>query len=46
MVSNSLHNLPEEIRLLDILKTKIATVYFYENIVIVEANEGAVVSYK
>ena len=46
MVPNSPHNLPEKIPLLDILKSKVATVYFYENVVIVEANEGAIVSYK
>jgi hypothetical protein len=46
MTHSSPHNLPEEVPLLDILKTKIATVYFYNNLVIVEANEGAVVSYK
>lgn len=45
MIPNSPLTLPEEIPLLDILKTKIATVYFYENLVIVEANEGVVVSY-
>ncbi len=45
MAQNSPHNLPEEAPLLDILKTKIGTVYFYENFVIVEANEGALLSY-
>ena len=40
------HNFPEKQPLLDILKTKLATIYFYRNLVVVEAKEGATLSYE
>ncbi|MEZ4859356.1 MAG: hypothetical protein R2781_11155 [Flavobacteriaceae bacterium] len=40
------HNLPEDASFLDVLKTKLATVYFYENIVVFEAQEGAIISHE
>ena len=45
MNTSSPHKFPENPPLLDVLKTKIATVYFYEHLVVFEANEGAVISY-
>lgn len=40
------HPIPETIVLSKILKTKIATIYFYGNFVVVEAREGVTLSYK
>ena len=46
MNQNSPHNFPESDPVLDILETKLATVYFYKNIVVFEAKEGATISYE
>ncbi|MEZ4874740.1 MAG: hypothetical protein R2793_04650 [Flavobacteriaceae bacterium] len=40
------HDLPEEYVLKDVFSTEINTVYFYKNIVVVEAKEGITLSYK
>ncbi|MDP2686392.1 MAG: hypothetical protein Q8O62_04165 [Aequorivita sp.] len=40
------HNLPPDFQLKKTLETEIGMIYFYDNIVIVEANEGIVFSYK
>lgn len=42
----SSHNLPAEFRLTRIMEMEIATYFFYGNIVIVEAKEGILLSYK
>lgn len=39
------HNLPEEISLSEILESDIGTIYFYPNLVVVEAKEGVTLSY-
>ncbi len=40
------HNLPSDFQLKRTLETEIGMVYFYGNVVIVEAKEGIVLSYK
>ncbi|PVW15800.1 hypothetical protein [Marixanthomonas spongiae] len=40
------HQLPESAVLKDVLKSKIATVYFYDDVAVVEAKEGVTLSYK
>ena len=40
------HKLPEDIVLKNVLETDIGTVFFYGNIVVFEAKEGIVLSYK
>lgn len=40
------HNLPGDAQLMDLFEAKLAKVFFYQNIVIVEASPGAVVNYK
>lgn len=40
------HKLPAEFRLKKTLETDVGMVYFYDNIVIFEANEGVIMSYK
>ncbi len=40
------HNLPPDFQLKKVLETEIGVVYFYDNIVIFEAKEGIVMSYK
>lgn len=40
------HNIPDTTELKEVFDTEIATVYFYDNIVIVEAVEGITLSYK
>ena len=40
------HNFPKNEILRSILETDLATVYFYVNVVVVEANEGVTMSYK
>ena len=42
----TLHNLPPDFQLKKRLETDIGMVYFYNGIVIFEANEGVVLSYK
>lgn len=46
MNQNSPHNLLKNDTLLDILNTKLATIYFYKNIVVFEAKEGVTISYE
>ncbi|SRX75953.1 hypothetical protein [Aequorivita antarctica] len=41
-----IHNLPPGFRLKKTLETEIGMVYFYENIVVFEAKEGIIMSYK
>jgi|TARA_R100000306_G_scaffold12158_3_gene14275 hypothetical protein len=45
-VTPSHHTLPETAVLKNIMDSKIGTIYFYGNIVIVEAKEGVTLSYK
>ncbi|MBT0608960.1 hypothetical protein [Aequorivita echinoideorum] len=40
------HNFPQQIPLNQILETDIGKLYFYENIVVMEVDEGVVLSYK
>ena len=40
------HNFPEEEKLNHFMKTDIADIYFYKNVVVVEALEGVTLSYK
>ncbi len=40
------HKLPPEFELRSILETDIASIYFYGNFVVFEANEGIILSYK
>jgi hypothetical protein len=40
------HNLSTSAELKHVLKTEIVTIYFYEDIVVVEAEEGVTLSYK
>ncbi|MEM7186848.1 MAG: hypothetical protein AAF466_09330 [Bacteroidota bacterium] len=46
MKPNNPHNLPNGVYLKDQLDTDIGTIYFYPNIVIVEAHEGVTINYK
>jgi hypothetical protein len=46
MEKNSPHNLPPDFLLNKIRETDIGVVYFYGNIIVFEANEGVVMSYK
>ncbi|WP_310991767.1 hypothetical protein [Aequorivita marina] len=46
MNHTSKHKLPAEFQLSDVIETEIGTVYIYDNILIFEANEGIVLSYK
>lgn len=40
------HNLPPDFQIKKVLETDIGMVYFYGNIVVFEANEGVILSYK
>lgn len=40
------HNLPPDFQIKKVLETDIGMVYFYDNIVVFEANEGVTLSYK
>ncbi len=46
MKLTKIHNLPEKEILRHVLKSDIADIYFYTNIVVVEAFEGVTLSYK
>jgi hypothetical protein len=46
MKPNNPHNLPEGNTLKHLLETEIGTIYFYPDLVIVEAKEGVTLSYK
>ncbi|MEZ4779853.1 MAG: hypothetical protein R2786_10770 [Flavobacteriaceae bacterium] len=45
-MKNKPHHFPEKNPLLDILETKLANIYFYQNVVVFEAKEGATISYE
>jgi hypothetical protein len=40
------HNIPDSAQLKEVFDTEVATIFFYDNIVIVEALEGVTLSYK
>ncbi len=46
MLKISPHNLPNDFQLKKTLETDIGTIYFYGNVVVFEANEGVILSYK
>ena len=46
MQPNNPHNLPEGVNLKDKLETELGNIFFYPNLIIVEANEGVTLSYK
>ncbi len=46
MKVKSPHDFPDSATLYNVLETKIGTVYFYKNVVIVEAYEGVTLSYQ